>query len=151
MSRRREAIRAFKALLTGIKRADGYFTDAGEVIAVGEAYQLGPDDPDVVLAMIVNDEDMLAPQGDVKRAVHLPIDVVVLVRPNLDDVIGSIEDGIEDVRRAVEADRTLGGILINTLRLGRIRTLPRESATATAGAVLPYTLPVSDAYGLVTA
>jgi hypothetical protein len=139
-----------RSRLETITQANGFNTNAGEQIAVGEAYNLGPDDPDIALAMIVNDEDMLAPQGDVKRAIHLPIDVVVLVKPDLDDVIGSIELAIDDVRIAVESDRTLGNVLINTLRLGPIRTLPRESGSSVAGAILPYSLPISEAYALQT-
>jgi hypothetical protein len=141
-----------KQRLSNILRANGFHTDAGEKVADGEAYQLGSDDPDVALAMIVLDEDMLAPQGDRKRAIHLPIDIIILVKPDLSDVRGSIEDAIEDVRRAVEGDgendRMLGGILANTLRLGPIRTLPRDSGTSTAGATLPYSLPISDGYGV---
>ncbi len=149
---RRDAITAFKARLATILKANGFHTDAGAVIAVGEAYQLAKDDPDVALAIVVLDEMLLPPRGDLKISMHLPIEVIVLVKPDLDDVIGSIEDGIEDVKRAIElGDRQFGGLLDNTIRRGSIRTLPRESGSQTCGAIVPYTLPMSEAYGLVTA
>lgn len=149
---RREAITEFKNRLQTIRTANGFHTDAGAVIAVGEAYQLGPDDPNVALSMVILDEVILPARGDLKISMHLPIEVIVLVKPDLDDVIGSIEDVIEDVKRAVErGDRQFDGRLDNTLRRGSIRTLPRESGASTCGATIPYTLPLSEAYGLVTA
>ncbi len=149
---RREAIAEFKRRLQQIEQSNGYLTNVGQVIAVGEAYQLGPDDPPAALAMVILDEDRLPARGDIKISFHLPIEVIVLVKPDLDDVIGSIEDGIQDVKQAIErGDRQFGGILDNTLRRGIIRTLPRESGSQTCGAIIPYTLPISEAYGLVTA
>ena len=149
---RREAVIEFKSRLAQIQTTNGFLTNLGQEIAVGEAYQLGSDDPDAALAMVILDEDHQPIRQDLKISFDLPIEVIVLVKPNLDDVIGSIEDGIADVKIALErGDRQFDGLLTGRMRRGRVRTLPRESGSSTCGAIIPYTLPISEAYGLVTA
>jgi len=150
---RREAINAFKDRLQQITIANGYLTNAGaHKIAVGEAYQLGQNDPPIALSMVILDEDHQPIRQDLKISFDLPIDVIVLVKPDLDDVIGSIEDGIADVKKAVErGDRQFDGLLTGRLRRGQVRTLPRESGSSVCGAIITYRLPISEAYGLVTA
>lgn len=145
---RRTALAEFKNRLSAILIANGYHTDAGAEIADSEVYELGPDDPPVSLAMVVKKEVLIQHQADVKLALHLPVEVVILVRPNLDDVRGSIEDAIEDVKRAMETgDRQFDGLLVNTLRRGEIEPLDRTTGSNVAGAIIPYTLPISEAYG----
>jgi len=148
MSKRRDAIGEMKNRLSTIAIANGYHTDAGADIADGEVYELGPDDPPVSLAMVVKKETLIQYQADVKLAFHLPVEVVILVRPDLDDVRGAIEDAIEDVKKAMETgDRQFDGILANPLRRGEIEPLDRTSGSTVAGAIIPYTLPISEGYG----
>ena len=147
MASKREAIlTALIARVSAIQVANGFATDAGAVVIVGETPELGPDDPTVALAVILGD-DQPGYQGE-HVFVELPIGIQALARADLEQPWLSIEAVIADIKRAVELeDRTLGGVVRRFLQRGPTRALPREPGSTTVGAVVTYIAPFVEQWG----
>lgn len=148
MSNRKTIIQAFVARLAAIQVANGFATDIGLQYFVGETPTLGADDPEAALAVLIGAEQ---PQWQGKKCyITLPIDVHVIV-PAGASAYAAQEDAIADVKRAIEVDHDLGGLLSSAgqfpLRRGAIRPLPRESGSTEVGAVLPYEASFTEGWG----
>lgn len=133
----REAILA--ALMTRVQAitiAHGYATDAGDQVFLGEAPQLGENDPPTAIALVVEDDDVNS-QGFL--TVTLPIAVQALAKADLDAPWLAIEAVLGDVKRAIEQDdRSLGGVLKGELERGSTRTVPRAPGSSTVGVSVTY-------------
>lgn len=144
--RRQEILREFIERLETIAVANGYQTDAGQTLFIGETPALGEDDPAAAIAVLVGDEEPQY-QGE-QLLIRLPYDVQAHVRADLDEPWLTVEQVIADIKRAVElADRTLGGLVKRQIERGAVRALPRESGSTTVGASVTYYAPYTEAWG----
>lgn len=144
-SRRQRIIQAVASRLSNILPINGYNTNAGLNVFLGEDPTLGPDDPDVALSVSVGDTSN--GQGLSQVLVEMPIEIVALAKADVDAPLLAIEEVIADIRRAIEtADGSLGGECKQILR-GSIRSLPRESGTSVVGAAVEYQVWYADVWG----
>ncbi len=136
---------AFLAAVREITIANGFATDAGNTVYIGETAQLGDDDPDQAIALVVDDDDARSP-GYV--FVTLPIVVQALAKADLDEPWLVVESLLGDLKRAIETeDRTLGGLLKSELQRGSTRTLAREPGSTTVGAAITYRCEYVEVWG----
>lgn len=145
-SRREHILETLRERVRVIRRAAGYASDAGETVFMGEAPELGEDDPEQAIAIIVEDE---AP-GHVGENVQslLPVTIAALAKADLDEPWMSAEAVLADIKRAVElADRTLGGAVRDRMQRGITRTLQREPGSVTVGIAIQYLCPIVEKWG----
>lgn len=127
MSRRQDIITELKTRLASITVDNGYQTDAGENVYVGQVPALNDGDPDQAIAMVVEDDEP-GYSGE-HTVIRLPIEIRAVVRVNVDDPYAMTEAVIADIKRAIERttegvkDHNLGGLLTP-------RGLERRSTTA---------------------
>jgi hypothetical protein len=85
-----------------------------------------------------------------------PIDIGIMLRPDLDSPWTIVEAGLMDVKRAIEdldADRSYGNLLrggrgnpVGPVR-GTTECYPRHSRSEVVGAVITYGFPYNESYG----
>lgn len=139
MSTRQAILSELLGRVGRITIGNGFATDAGQKVFVGETPVLGPDDPETAIALVVgNDTQPDEFLGD-DILTRLPIEVQAIARADLDQPWLTVEAVIADVKHAIEtADRTLGGLLARNLLRGTTRTLPREPGATAIGAAVQY-------------
>jgi hypothetical protein len=143
---RQHILEALKGRVEAIQVVDGFATDAGLSVFLGERPRLGPDDPEIAIAIVVFD-DVVKSQGR-KYFIALPVGICALARADLDAPWTSVEAILGDLKKAVELeDLTLGGLLRANFERGSTRTLDRESGTTTVGAMVTYELQYSETWG----
>jgi hypothetical protein len=146
ISKRQQILEAFCTRLSAITQTNGFRTNLGDSVLLGELPALGKDDP-IGLAVLAGDEQI----GSVKEhiAVTLAVDICVLVSvEDQEQPWVAIEEAIADVKQAIElADRRLGRLLLDNMRRGPTRTLPRESGSVVLGAIVTYFAPFTDLWG----
>jgi hypothetical protein len=150
-SKRQVAIEELVHRLEFITKANGYNTDAGEHIFVGEAPTFGDADPPEALAVMV-DEDSVQTNGGVMRA-RTPVEIWAVVPAGLAAPLYAIEAIIADIKEAVEieadgsVDRFLGtttdagqpyGTLPRGLERGTIKPIRRNEGSEFVGAIVEY-------------
>ncbi len=146
MTRRHQILTAFIARLATITIANSFTTNAGQKIYANYAPELlSKDEPDTAIAVLIED-DTHEEHGD-KLLIELPLLVCSLAKASLDDPLAAAEDVLGDVKRAVEIDTHLGGLLRDYMRRGSTQTFKREQGTTTVGSVVPYILPYSEKWG----
>jgi hypothetical protein len=129
--------------LAAITVAGGFNTDAGRAIYLGLTPQLGPNDPDVALAIVPGDEEPRW-QG-LKGQVAWPIEIQAVAKDDLDDPWTLVEALLEDIKRAMETpDRKIAGW---DMTRGRTRTLEREAGTTVVGAGITYVVAYAETWG----
>jgi len=145
-SRRRLIMEAIKARVSEISVTHGFETDAGLTVFLGETPQLGPDDPQTAIAIVVGDEE---PQYQgAKFLIRLPLALQALARADLDQPWLAVEDVIGDLKRAVELeDRTLGGLVKSDLERRSVVAMEREPGSTTVGAEVTYLFTYSESWG----
>lgn len=148
-STRQSIIEAFKARAQTINGAGDFVTSAGALVLLGEAPNLGPDDPDDAIILVVDDDVVTAQPGG-KFTIALPIIVGIVTKASLAEPWVRIEAGIADIKRAIEiADRTLGvGQVRPRIERGTTKVLERSAGSAIVGAGITYTVPYEEAWGL---
>jgi hypothetical protein len=145
MTKRQAILTALVARVSAIAIAAGFATDAGATVFLGEAAELGPDDPDAAIALVLEDD---SPQDKGYLYVQLPIAVAALAKADLETPWLTIEAIVGDIKRAVEhEDRTLGGLLKGPMTRGATRTLTREPGSTTVGASVTYICSYVEAWG----
>lgn len=146
MSNRQELLSAFAARVGAIQKVDGFQTDAGLTVFLGETPALGADDPAEAIAIVVGDDEPRY-QGE-QILIRLPILLVALVKAELEEPWVAIEAILADLKTAVELpDRTLGGLVRRQIERGQTRTLPREMGSTTVAAALTYWCPYLEVWG----
>lgn len=136
---------ALLALVREITVANGYTTDAGDAVFLGEVPQLGESDPPVAIALVVEDDD---PNDQGHIFIGLPISVQAIAKADLDAPWLAVEAVLGDVKLAVEqADRTLGGLLKGRMARSTTRSLPREPGSTTVGAAVTYRCDYVEVWG----
>lgn len=134
-SRRQAVLEAVVARLQAIEVANGYATDAGQTVFLGEAPALGPDDPPVAIAVVARDT-----QPAPNRFEVLPIEIQAIAKADLNQPYMAAETVFSDVARAMElTDRTLGG-LVKDIEIGPTRLLPRDDGSTAVGTSIVYEL-----------
>jgi hypothetical protein len=146
--RRLFILRALSARVAVITVDNGFATDIGKAVYLGEGVELGDDDPAQVVA-VVPGEDSTPFTGE-NVLVKWPVTIQALVKVSLDDPTAAIEMALGDIKRAVELDdRTLGGLLTRGQRLtrGATRTVFRQPGSTTAGVGITYLAPFLEQWG----
>lgn len=145
-STRQTILEAFVGRLEGIQVATGSTGDLGHHVFVGETPTLGENDEPYALAVVLQPERQEW-QGK-KVWTVLPVEVQVLV-PVGESAWKANEAGIADVKRALEVDHDLGGLLDAHFPMKRGPVLPyvRESGGQTTGATLTYELTFQEGWG----
>ncbi|HMJ88146.1 MAG TPA: hypothetical protein VK504_33445 [Vicinamibacterales bacterium] len=145
-SRRQQIVEVFRTRLQAIRLISGFETDAGALVLLGETPELGTDDPDQVIAIVVDDE-LPSHQGE-NVASMLPIVIAALAKADLDEPWLAVEAVLGDIKKAVELeDRTLGGLVPARIQRGPTRTMTREAGSVTVGVAIEYRAPLVERWG----
>ncbi len=146
-SKREDVIRALRDRLAAISVTNGYNTNAGQKIFLGEAPTLGPNDPAAALALVVGTDESTY-QGE-NVVSELPVEVQAIVKADVTDPLLTVEAVIADIKRAVELpDRTFGGLLVNRgLERRSVRPFERESGSEFVGAAVEYIATLAEGWG----
>ncbi len=146
MSNRSEILAIVKTRIEGIRIADGFATDAGATVFMGEAVSLGPDDPDTAVAIIIGDDEPHW-QG-VQLMIRLPFHLAALAKGTLDEHWTTIEAMLGDIKQAMEVeDRRMGRRLTSPLTRGSTRTMAREAGSTTVGVTVTYVIDYAEVWG----
>src|SRR5689334_19008021 len=106
-SRRQTILERLRDRCGAIAIADGFETNAGEHVFLGEAHGFGPDDPPIAIVVVVGEETPKYTGENI--AIDLPIVFQALASADLDEPWIAVEQLLSDIKRAVELpDRTLG-------------------------------------------
>lgn len=133
------------ALVAVITKANGFDSDAGQAVYIGAAPELGPADPDYVIAIVPRDE-IATEDGRISNV--FPVEVQAIGKATAADAWINLELLLGDVKAAIELDdRTLGSILKGVMRRGPTRTIEREPGATTIGTAITYTCPYLDEWG----
>ena len=144
-STRESVIGAVVDRLEMILISGGFATDAGVHVFTGETPTFGPDDSTAAIALVVGSDDP-GHQGE-NVAYTLPLDVQVIAPVGVGALL-AIEATIADVKRAIETDRDLGGLLPHRgLERGPTRQLPREEGSDFIGAAVEYRAYIVEQWG----
>lgn len=143
---RQAIVEAVLARLQAIRSEDGFATDAGQAVFLGETPQLGPDDPNEAIAIVIG-EDTIGYQGE-NLLVILPLEVQALAKAELDQAYLAVERVLGDIKTAIElTDRTLGGLVRRQIERDVTVTLKREPGMAVVGVSVTYRCPYIEAWG----
>lgn len=145
-SRRELILAALLERIEAIRTTNGFNSDAGTRVFLGESPVLGPDDPDAAIAVVVGDD--VTPYVGENVFVVLVVELQAVAKSNINHPWLAVEGLLADIKRAIEVeDRTLGKLLPNKLERGSSRTLPREPGSATVGASVTYIAKYPEAWG----
>jgi hypothetical protein len=153
MSVRQDILAEILSRVATIDVSQGFQTDAGRQVFFGESPQLGPDDPEAAIAVVVRDDFSTDQSGfgegeDGISVALLPIEIQGVVKADLEQPWVTVEQIISDIKRAVEtSDRGLGGLLAVALARGRTRTQHREPGSTIVGASIEYRAIVAESWG----
>lgn len=126
-----------------ITTANGYETDAGLLVTIGELIELGADDPDVAISVVPGDDTKTFDAK--KSSLELPIELQAVTKVGPSDALLKVEYVLADIKRAFETeDRRLADYPI--LR-GATRRLEREAGSNVGGVGVTYTVQYSEAWG----
>ena len=152
MSTRSDAIAELKSRVETILVANGFSTNAGQRVYLGEAPVASPGDPDASLALVVGEDDP-GFQGE-HVVVDLPVDIQVIVKADTSDPWTTVEEIIGDVKTAVETDHELatvakpnGTLIHRGLERGRVAPFDRDSGSEYVGAAIRYNLKMAETWG----
>lgn len=152
-SRRQRILAASIAVLEGITIANGYQTNLGDAVLFGEVPAFGDGDPKQVLALFPREDQ----PGDLqvgKVLIVLPVDVAIILAPGVTNAGAVREAGIADVKKAMEADRSLGGLLSGGrnhpegMIRGTTETFDRSTGSEYVGAIISWGLQYYESLGL---
>lgn len=149
MTTRLQVLNAFVALLEQVRVANGYETDAGQLVALGVVEELGPDDPTAALAIVPGDDRRKGQSGtNGTDLVDWPIEFIALAKADIDQPWITIENVLGDIAKALETDdRRLDGLLKSDMQRGSSRVYPREPGSETVGASVTYVVTIARTWG----
>ena len=124
----------------------------GYAVYLGEAPAFGEDDPDEVIVVMV-EPDEVEHQGE-GFLVTVPLSIQAVVKAgvsawDLSRAYRSAETVIAAIKRAMEVeDRTLGGVVAwNGLERGSTAPLEREPGSEFVGVSVQYRAPIEEGWG----
>lgn len=150
-----QRVRILEALVERLQavRANGqaasgatYETDAGLAVYVGERPELGESDPAVAVAVLPQEDDTEAIGQQLAFMVRLPVAIEAIASVELDQPYLAAVAVVADIKRAIEGERTLGG-LVSEIRRGATAVVPREPGTTTVGVAVTYQLTFKEPWG----
>lgn len=145
-SKRQQLFEAVRTQLRTIKIVDGFDTDAGRTVYLGELVNLGPDDPASAIAIVVGDDQVTEQSfGPATLEILLPFSVVGLARADLSEPWIAAEQTISDVKKVLETDWYVG--LVQELSRGPTRTLEREEGSDSIGIGVEYVALIHEDWG----
>ena len=148
-ARRQLILEEVRRRLRTIVQGEGdpaFQTSAGKHVYLGELPVLGPDDADTAICITVGDETPSF-QGE-NVASELPVEIHALSRADLDEPWIAVEEVLADIKRAMEVDRTLGGLVKQKqFSRGQARTMEREAGSTVVGATILYFVPIVERWG----
>jgi hypothetical protein len=146
MSARQDAINELVNRLTGITIAEGFSTDAGASVLLGEQPTFGPADAIASIAVVIGADE---PKFQAENVlVDLPVAVQLYVKAGESAPWNIIEGLISDVKTAVETDHNLSGTLVHRgLVRGSVTPMDRETGSEFVGAVVEYRLQYLEGWG----
>jgi hypothetical protein len=130
--RRLRILRALKDKLEQIKTANGFYTNAGDHVALGKFRQgvdLRSSLPQIVLNVT---RTTTVAEG---LQINLPVVMQGLIFEDVEDPLAVAELVMADIERALFGgtfDQTLGGLIFDIL-IGEIEPVPREDGSQLAG------------------
>jgi len=148
MSKRQDIFVNLRARLAEIQVANGYNTDAGLHILMGEVPHETLDDAAASLAVTVRDDE---PGSQLEQVVvtlavqvHGTMKVLDTAAP-----LDSIEALVADIKTAVEQpDRTLGGTLVaRGITRGSTQVFERSAGSEVVAVAVTYNLVFAEAWG----
>ncbi len=122
---------------------------SGFLVYAGGTPSLGEDDPDVVVAVILGDDE----PGHQMQNIHLElgVGVEVIAKASLDNPYDAIEDALGVLKTNIETpDRSLGGLLRNLSRgmeRGGTIAMEFEPGSTVVGRRLMYVLSHVEGWG----
>lgn len=140
-------LRILEAMRARLRRVTVGATDDTYVF-LGETPDLGPDDPDIAIAIMPGD-DAIRRQGD-KFLITLPIEIQALVKVELDHAHLKGEELLADIKTAIELDddRSLGGLVTrDSMQRLTTRVLPRDEGMTSVGLGVTYTVDYQETWG----
>lgn len=144
VSTRQRILEVLRARLQAIATADGFQTDVGDRVFLGEVVSLA--DADHALALVAQ-EDEVGRIGENVQLV-LPVQVQAWALASLDEPWGRVEAMIADIKRAIELpDRTLGGLVPARITRRSTRAIERQEGSLVVGATVTYAAPYAEGWG----
>lgn len=147
MTGRQAILEKFQARLAQISQANGFATDGGQTLFLGETPELGEGDPDSAIAIVVGDDT--TPFVGEHVQIKLAVLIQAIVKVDVSEPWVLVEQLLGDIKRAIEtADRTLDGLLKRQrIERGPTRTIERPIGSAIAGVSVTYTVPYAEQWG----
>ena len=151
-SKRIGALTELKRRLEQITITNGFSTDAGKNVLLGENAKLGPDDPETAIAIVVGSstEEHLGFSKVIVSRVGLSLQAFAKAAPaDGADPFLVAEDVVADIKRAAELeDRTLNGYCSNPgFSRASVTPAKRLEASEYVGAKVDYSLTFEEAWG----
>lgn len=146
---RRAVLDELRTRLQAIQVSNGFNTDAGLAVFLGEIPQLGEDDPTQALVLVVGDDAPSYTGENVATLLAVEVQALVFDSAATPDPFDRIEEIIEDIRKALEVpDRTLGGLVKQRgLVRAPTRSIPRQEGGQVVGAAVGYQAPIVEKWG----
>jgi hypothetical protein len=152
-SQRQLILEEFRRRLQQISVANGFDTDAGAQVFLGEIPAFGPDDPDTAVAIEVGDDtpavqalgDRLTPSAE-EFAIRLPANLQALASADLDAPYIAREQVISDLKRAIETGDAWPDSVGEVSR-GQTRSLDRDEGSTAVGAEVEYSVLYVETWG----
>lgn len=150
-SRRQLAIADMLNRLSYIRRTNGYNSDAGEHVFLGEAPAFGPDDPPEAISVVIG-PDRPTQRGMLVQ-LEAPFGIQACVPVDLPDAWEVIEGLIADIKRAVEierepsGERMLEGSMPGGLERGVTTPIARAEGSTYVGAEVEYLVTFEEPWG----
>lgn len=146
MSRRQDIITELTSRLADILITNGYQTDAGALVLVGQTPSLSESDPDQALALVIG-PDSVGYQGEDKQ-ITLTVTIHALVRADIATPTTAAEAVLSDIKTAIETDHNLGGLLKpRGLKCAGTVALQREQGSEYIGGSVSYDLEFAETWG----
>lgn len=147
-SKREQIAEALLTRAQAITRVYGFNTDAGKTLVLGERIQLGENDPDSALQLLVGDDERATWQAG-KLFYRIPYRFTALSRAGREDSWRDAERLLQDVKRAIElADTSLDGLLCHPgLERSPAKVLEREAGAVDVGIEVTYWAPLQETWG----
>ncbi len=146
-------LQAFINRLKEISVDNGYATDVGRTVLLGEVFSLGPNDGPAI-ALVAGEDEPQGGQGlgggeGAAVSIEWTVSAIALISSDSDIEAPwlTIEHVIGDIKRAMELDdRTLGG-LVGEFSRGQVRPLEREEGSTVVGGAVDYTMLYFESWG----
>lgn len=144
-SNREQILERLLELVSGIEQSAGFHTDAGHAVALGERVDLGEQDPDVGIAIVLEPDEVINQHVGIR--ILLTAEIQALAKVDINEPYLAIERVLADIKRAIEIEDRKLGILTEPITRGSTRTITREPGSTTAGVGVSYRISYPEVWG----